>query len=295
MLCCSYFVLDVVLGCPADCHYCILQDVLSNLPVTINADIQGILDELAGFLATRKNVFTRIGTGELSDSLMLDGITHFAERAVPFFAGQPHAVLELKTKGSSVDVLAQLEGRGRTIVSMSLAPQVLIDRYENGTALLGKRIEAASRCVSWGYPVGFHFDPIILENGWEEAYAGVVDRLRGEVDPSRVAWVSMGAFRFTGKLARIIRERFPTSGLLAGEFERCGDGKFRYPEAFRSSAYRVIYEALRSWSDEFPVYLCMESPSVWETVTGSTPPPARSLSALLDDRARHLALSNRAK
>jgi spore photoproduct lyase len=287
MLCCSYFVLDLALGCPADCHYCILQDVLQDLPITINANVDEILDDLQDFLTARGGSFTRIGTGELSDSLALEGLTHFAERLVPFFSRQQNAVFELKTKWSDVALLEGIDARGRTIVSMSLAPQQIIDSYERGTSPLAERLRAASQCSSWGYPVGFHLDPVILEGDWKSAYAAVIEDLRGSVDSSDIAWISLGAFRFTGKLERVIRERFPGSGLLSGEFVRCSDGKFRYPEVLRSRAYRFLYEMIRSWSGDFPVYLCMESPHIWEEVTGDEPPSPATLSSMLDARARH--------
>ncbi|MFQ6104084.1 MAG: radical SAM protein [Candidatus Glassbacteria bacterium] len=288
MLCCSYFVLDTILGCPADCHYCILQDVFRDLPITINVDTDAIFREIQEFLSSR-SAFTRIGTGELSDSLLLEDITHFAERAVTFFSTVPGAILELKTKGARVGLLERLDGKGRTVVSMSLAPQHVIDVYESGTASLAERIESSALCASWGYPVGFHFDPILLEGDWEGAYTGIVSDLKEIIDPGNVAWVSMGAFRFTRRLVAVIRERFPGSGLLAGEFVKCSDGKYRYPFKIRTRAYRLLYEKLKSWSSQFPVYLCMESPRVWMEMTGESPPSPAGLSSMLDERAMYLA------
>jgi len=289
MLCCSYHVFDSVLGCPADCHYCILQDVLRDLPITVNVKTGEILSNLSRYLDSRSDRFTRIGTGELSDSLMLESVTHFAEKTVPFFADQSRAVLELKTKSADVGVLEGLVSRGRTIVSLSLNPQVMIDRYESRTATLDERIKASSQCVSWGYPVGFHFDPILLEDGWESSYAEVVEKLKGAIDPGNVAWVSLGAFRFTGKLAAVIRERFPGSGLLAGGFAKCSDGKYRYPEELRVRAYKLLWEKLKSWSDDFPVYLCMEAPAIWEGATGERAPTPAELSRILDERAQSMS------
>jgi len=289
MLCCSYHVFDSVLGCPADCQYCILQDVLRDLPITVNVRTGEILSELGRYLDAHRDRFIRIGTGELSDSLMLESVTHFAEKAVPFFADQCRAVLELKTKSADVEVLEGLEHGGRTILSMSLNPQMMIDRYEKGTSSLDARIGAAARCISWGYPVGFHFDPILFERDWEVEYTGVVEKLKCAIDPERVAWISLGAFRFTGNLAAVIRERFPRSGLLSGEFVRYRDGKFRYPEELRVEGYRSLWNRLKSWSDDFPVYFCMESPAVWERVTGEPAPTAQELSRALDERAAALA------
>ncbi len=290
MLCCSYHVIDSVLGCPADCRYCILQSVLGDLPVTVNVRQDHIFRDLEAFLDRRGRAFTRIGTGELSDSLMLDELTGFARRAVRFFSLRPEAVLELKTKSAAVDGLEALDHRGGTIVSFSLSPGRMITRYERGTSSLEERISAASRLAACGYPVGFHFDPIIIDGGTGTGCAGVVEKLIEVIDPGDVAWVSFAAFRYTSALERMIRERFPASGLLAGEFVRSPDGKFRYPPDIRAGVYRRLYDQLEPWRGEYgvPVYFCMESSGVWESVTGGSP-TAAELAAALDRRARDLA------
>jgi spore photoproduct lyase len=290
MLCCSYHVIDHVLGCPADCQYCILQTVLENLPVTVNVRHDDLFRGLAAYLDRRAGRFTRIGTGELSDSLMLEEITGFARRAVGFFARRPDAVLELKTKSAGVDALAALDPRGGTIVSFSLSPARMIDRYERGTSRLDDRIAAASRLASRGYPIGLHFDPLILEGGWENEYGRVIEALAGAVDPGDVAWVSIAAFRFTPGLERRVRERFPLSGLLAGSFVRGRDGKLRYPDDVRVRAYRLLLDLLEPWrgKSRVCVYFCMESEGVWEAVTGRAP-TAAELAAALDRRAGELA------
>jgi spore photoproduct lyase len=290
MLCCSYHVIDSVLGCPADCQYCILQSVLGDIPITVNVRIDDIFHDLETYLDRRQGAFTRIGTGELSDSMMLEEVTEFAARAVRFFSRRTDGVLELKTKSAEVDALTDLDPRGGTIVSFSLSPQRMIDLFESGTSSLDARIEAASLLASRGYLLGFHFDPIILHTTWGSDYAAVVEALTGAVDPEDVVWVSLAAFRYTQGLERMIRERFPLSTLLTGEFTRCRDGKFRYPDEVRVKAYRMLLDLLEPWSGEAGVcvYFCMESPDVWSTVTGEVP-SAGELAAALDRRAGALA------
>lgn len=294
MLCCSYHVIDSVLGCPADCQYCILQSVLGDIPITVNVRIDDIFHDLETYLDRRQGAFTRIGTGELSDSMMLEEVTEFAARAVGFFSRRTDGVLELKTKSAEVDALTDLDHHGGTIVSFSLSPQRMIDLFENGTSSLDARIEAASLLTSRGYPLGFHFDPIILHTTWGSDYAGIIETLSGAIDPEDVVWVSLAAFRYTQGLERMIRERFPLSTLLTGEFTRCRDGKYRYPEEVRVRAYRMLLDLLEPWCSGagVRVYFCMESPDVWSAVTGKVP-SAGELAGALDRRARALTSARR--
>ena len=59
----------------------------------------------------------RVGTGEYTDSLILDHLTSFTQLLVPYFASKKNAFLELKTKTDIIENLEALEHRGKTIVS----------------------------------------------------------------------------------------------------------------------------------------------------------------------------------
>jgi len=85
----------------------------------------------------------------------------------------------------------------------------MIKEEEVGTAPLRERIEAASKCQEKGYPLGFHFDPLIYHEGWEKEYQGTIDQLFKKNDPKRVVWISLGGFRYPPKLKAVAEDRFP--------------------------------------------------------------------------------------
>jgi hypothetical protein len=58
--------------------------------------------------------------------------------------------------------------------------------------------------------------------------------------------------------------------LFLEEFVPCQDGKHRYLQKTRSAMYRHLLTALEPLHG-VPVYLCMESPSVWRNVFGTLP------------------------
>ena len=85
-ICCNYYVLNLTTNCPLDCTYCILQEYLENNPVLkIFVNIKDALKQVEKIYRENKNVPIRIGTGELTDSLVLDHITGFSEILIPFF------------------------------------------------------------------------------------------------------------------------------------------------------------------------------------------------------------------
>ncbi|HVO85251.1 MAG TPA: DNA photolyase [Syntrophobacteria bacterium] len=281
-LCCGYQILHLGTQCSLGCTYCILQAYLSGRNLRLFANLGDMWLELREHLGSSPRRVHRLGTGEFMDSLLLDPVTHLSRELIPFFAGQPRAVLELKTKTANVELLEGLSHGGRTIVAWSLNPQDLIRSEEPGAADLEARLAAARRCQEWGYRLAFHFDPLIAYPNWRQGYAAVVNRLGAMVDPGRIAWISLGTLRFMPALKEIIRRRHGGSALLHEEFVPGLDGKLRYFRDLRVEMYRHLSTLLRRLSRDLLIYLCMESEDVWREALGFSPVERGGLSAMLD-------------
>ena len=207
----------------------------------------------------------------MTDSLALDEAIPYSEYLVPFFREKKNAVLELKTKSASVENLLKQEGTMNVIVSWSLNPQETIDREEKGTASLEERLDAARLCQDRGYRIGFHFDPILLFPGWEQAYETVVNALFDKIDPSAIEWISLGSFRYRAGLKPIAKARHKDTRLFTGEHVQCEDGKYRYLRLLRNHAYKTLQNMLKRRSENLCVYLCMETKEIWEGVMEKLP------------------------
>ena len=285
-LCCGYQVLNIGMNCPMDCVYCILQAYLNNPRLSFFIKIEDMLVELTNALGQDRQLFWRIGTGEFTDSLVLDRLTGLSRILVEFMRDQPNGVLELKTKTVEIDNLATADHGGRTIVSWSLNSPWVIDRHELRAAPLSQRLSAAARCVSWGYNVAFHFDPLIYYPGWEEGYEETVQRLFEAVPRERIAWISMGALRFLPSLRSIVATRFPNVSFFCEEFVPGLDGKSRYFRTRRVALYRHLLQLIKRHAHPATcLYLCMESREIWQEVFGYSPEDQGGLSAMLDRAA----------
>jgi spore photoproduct lyase len=270
-ICCGYKIINVMINCPMDCSYCILQGYLNNPCVTLYPEFAKIFREIETIIEQYPCRIFRFGSGELGDSLVLDRVVGFATEAVPFFASKNNAILELKTKSANVEHLLPLDHHGKTVVSWSLNPPRVIEEEEHLTASLDKRLEVARFCADAGYPVGFHFDPLISYPGWEADYRGVVDLLFEHIDPARIIWVSLGALRFPPALKQVAQGRFPNSRIFTGELIPAADGKLRYLKPLRVEMYRKMVAWLRAAGGNLFIYLCMEREDVWQEVFSRTP------------------------
>jgi spore photoproduct lyase len=283
--CCRYMILHVGTYCIMDCAYCILQTFFHPPVLQYFINQKEMFAELDHFLNTTSH--RRIGTGEYTDSLIWTVWTPLVEKLVTRFGRQSQAALELKTKTDLIGGLEHLEHNRKTILAWSLNTEAVIRENEIGTATLKERFEAAARCQAWGYPLAFHFDPIIIKDGAEDEYGEVIRHLFERIDPENIAWISIGTFRCMPPLKNIIRRRFPHSDIIYGEFIAGLDGKMRYFKPLRVKIYRAIIEAIRAWAPSVTLYYCMESADVWEQTMGYRPNTRGSLANLLDASAIH--------
>ena len=269
-ICCRYTVINQMTQCPMDCTYCILQSYLDGPLITLNVNTSDIFGSIDRLLSDQPNRFFRFGTGELTDSLALDDLTGISKDFARFFSTRRNSLLELKTKTDRVDELMDSPAKN-VVVSWSLNPQKVVDVEELGSAGVVDRLRAARRCQERGFLLGFHFDPILWVEDWESLYADLIQQIFSYVDGKRIVWISLGSLRFPPRLKEIVQRRFPKSRIVYEEMVRGLDGKMRYPKPLRVEMYRKIYGWLKQGAQDLFIYLCMESPEVWDRVTGTHP------------------------
>ncbi len=291
--CCGYKILDVAGFCTMDCSYCILQAYFHPPVLKYYINRERLAAELdAVFHNTGRPL--RIGTGEFTDSMIWNCCTDLNSYLVELFAAQTRAVLELKTKTADINVLRGMKHNRKTIAAWSLNTERVISSEERRTATLDERLAAAAECEAMGYPVAFHFDPVILYDGCKEEYLKVIDRLFSYVSHDNIVWISIGAFRFMPQLKPVIEKRFPESVIAYGEFVPGMDRKMRYFKPLRIDIYRSMVERIREHAPGVCVYFCMEDDQVWEQSIGFVPAEKGGLPHILDESAvTHCGLAAR--
>ena len=261
--CCGYNLINLGFGCRFECEYCFLQQYQNLHAVLLPANLDEFLSKIdaAHF---RKGPFDRprIGSGEFTDSLVFDGLTHYTEKIVPFFRARPHLQFEFKTKSVHIEGLLRAGGCENVVISWSVNSAKITEQAEHFTPPLAARLQAASETARAGYRLGFHFDPVVIYDGWKEDYARTVEQMADVLPKEKVAWISVGTLRFSRELKKMLENRFPENIILDGEFLLDFDGKMRYGDQQRKEVYQFLLPLLRKTFPNAFVYLCMEDPQL---------------------------------
>ena len=285
-ICCLYHNLDIAAGCDLSCSYCILQGYLNSPIITLYCNLDDMYRELDSTLRAHGNLFYRIGTGELSDSLTFDHINHLGPDLVGYFSTKSNAIIELKTKSIQIENLLGLQHHRRTVVSWSLNSEHIQGSEESLTPTMDERLAAAQEIQRAGYRLGFHFDPMIYYPNWETGYREIVEKIFRFARAENIAWISLGALRYPQAFDDIVRNNHPNSEIVLGELLPGIDKKLRYFRPLRIEMFRTMNQWIKKLAPEVMVYLCMESKDVWNRALGWSPRNSAELKRLLDDRVR---------
>ncbi|MBN2079169.1 MAG: hypothetical protein JW838_09400 [Spirochaetes bacterium] len=269
MICCNYRLLNIGFNCLYDCAYCFLNYYLNSFGIVQFIDVDRSLLMQESCVSSGSGMVRRVGTGEYTDSLMLDDVTGIGASLIRAAARMPGVFLEFKTKSDNVAHLLDIKNKGTAVLAWTLNTPDCIERYEAGTASLDRRLEAAAAASRAGYLVAFHFDPIILSCGDATEYLELADRAFACVDRERVAWVSLGCFRYSPGFKEFSRHAPACSGLTSMEMFPGDDGKYRYFRPTRVAVYNALIRRIRSLVPKAFVYFCMEPASVWREVMGA--------------------------
>jgi len=266
--CPNYWHFSVYGFCPYGCKYCYLagtHGVWFSPTVKIYVNLPEILDQVDR-IAQRHARPIAFYHGKLQDGLALDPLTAYSTVLVPFFAQHPYARQVLLTKSANVDRLLELNHSGHTILSWSLNPPEIIERYEQNVPSLEERLDAMRRCGEAGYPLRAVIMPMIPHPDWERQYTEFLERLLGTV---RLQRLTLGGICIYRQARRLMEAQLGRNNAISGNMnhdrER-GDGRARYHPALRARMYQHLTNIARDIQPDLELALCLEEPTVWESV-----------------------------
>jgi spore photoproduct lyase len=232
--------------------------------VKIFVNIDEILDQIASSVSKLSEP-TAFYLGKLQDGLALDRLTGYSRIMIPFFAQQKYARLILLTKSAEVDNLLDLDHQNHTILSWSLNPTAISDRFESNVPTPDERIAAMQKCADAGYPLRTVVMPIIPIEGWQNIYTSFLEDILKLVPLERITLGQIcsysGALQLTEQK---LGKDNPISRML--EKGKSQDGRIRFPLKLRIEVYRYLINRIRKLQPQLQIGLCMEEIDVFKAL-----------------------------
>lgn len=235
----AHYQLPLVSGCMGQCEYCYLNTQLGDKPYTrVHVNIDEILARATKYMEERGDEITIFEGAATSDPLPVEPYTHALRHTIEFFAGEEKGRFRFVTKFNNVEDLLGIEHKGHTTVRFSINTDHVIKSFEHHTPSSDKRIEAATKILHDGYPLGFIIAPVFIYDGWQEEYDKLLEHLASKMPSKYHANITFEVIshRYTTKAKNRIMDIFPETSLPMTDEERTykyglfGYGKFVYPK-----------------------------------------------------------------
>lgn len=236
----AHYQLPLVTSCPGLCEYCYLQTTLGPNPyVTVYVNLEEIFLRTQRYINERQPEQTLFEASAVGDPVPVERYTGSLAKAVNFFASQQLGRMRVATKFDDLDTLVDLDHKGHTHFRFSVNAPSIVKKYERGAPGLKRRIAAAQRLATRGYPVGFIIAPVFTFTGWENEYSLLANMVRSElagINGHKPITVEFISHRFTTRAKNIILSRHPETELPLDEKTRAikrgqfGYIKYVYPD-----------------------------------------------------------------
>lgn len=246
-------------NCPYECQYCYLQGYFNSPDLVFFINHEEIANEMKELCLANPNEKVWFHAGEFSDSLALSHVTGELPFYFETFKDLPNAVLELRTKSVNISELKNLSPLDNIIVTFSLSPESVAKTIDLKTPPLKTRLKAIKELNELGYQIGIHLDPIIYSENFTAEYSELISSLVEHLPAEKVEYLSIGVVRFTKDVYHQVENNYPTSQLLASEFQKTPEGLVRYPRPMRMAILNKVKALLlENGLKSEQVYLCME-------------------------------------
>jgi spore photoproduct lyase len=217
-------------GCSAMCLYCYLvcnYNKCAYMRVFVNRE------EMMRRLIKTSEKYGRPLTYEIgsnSDLVLENTITGNLPWTIEEFAKNARGFITFPTKFHTVEKLAVLDHKGKTIFRMSVNPDYIIRHVEYGTSQLSDRIRALNLMNAAGYKTGLLIAPVILMDNWQKLYDELIDTLAEELSPSvkKTTFIEIIFMTYSFVHHAINTEAFPNAPVLYDKTRQTGRGRGKY-------------------------------------------------------------------
>lgn len=161
--------------------------------------------------------------------------------------------------------LLDLDHQGHTVLSWSLNPSEIFDRFESNVPLPDERIIAMQRCAGAGYPLRAVIMPIIPIECWQKIYTGFLENLLSSVPLYRI---TLGQICSYSGALQLTEHKLGKDNLISKMLEKkkSKDGRARFPTKVRIEVYRCLIDKIRKLQPQLQIGLCMEEKDVFKAL-----------------------------
>lgn len=210
-----------MMNCIYDCRYCFLQGMYASANYVVFVNYHDFFEAI-GTTTRQHSEPVWFFSGYDCDSLALEPVTQFMSECLDYFATNPNAHLEIRTKSTQIRSLLKRSPIDNCVIAYSMTPDPIAQAVEHKTPSVKKRIEALKALQQAGWKIGLRFDPLLNATNFQSLYQSLFDDVFSQLDPTTIHSVSTGPFRLPKPFFKKLVKLYPEEPLLADRFTQQG-------------------------------------------------------------------------
>lgn len=220
-----FYYCSNVMNCVYDCEYCFLKGMYGSSNIVVFVNLEEYFTEIEKVLQQHP---LYVCASYDTDLLALEPYLGVAKQWGEFARNHPDFLVEIRTKGTSIENVHALPAISNCIVACTISSDYVQRKYEHHTPSLDARLALLQQMMQEGYSVRVCLDPVIPVGNWKEDYGAVIEKLVNTLDIEKVRDFSIGTFRISKEYMKTMREQYPCSGLLQYPYV-CENGFYHLP------------------------------------------------------------------
>ncbi len=244
-----------MLNCLYDCRYCFLQGMYPSAHYVVFINYEDFAEGIQNILKQNAQPQIYFFSGYDGDSLAFDKISQFLQFFLPFFAKNPRAVLELRSKSASVQSLLQASPLANVICAFSFTPETISKKFEHKVPPLSKRLQAMADLAKAGWKIGLRLDPLIAIENFSHLYEELISAIFNSVSVQNIHSVSLGPLRFPQKMFQKMVKLYPHEPLLAQDLQK-RERHYSYTENIEVNMTNEVTEVLLKYIPKELLFKC---------------------------------------
>lgn len=201
----NFYYSSPILNCPFDCSYCYLQGLFNSANLVYFVNSEDYLNAISNLQQERPQLLLCLSYD--TDLIALDPILPTLSNWLTYAKQHPSVTLEIRTKAANCSRLFRHFPLSNVILAWTLSPQVVIDKYEGGSAPLSARLQSITQAVKCGCKVRICLDPILPIPEWEFHYQQLIEDLFSTVKAEELFDISVGVFRMNLNYFKKLKKR----------------------------------------------------------------------------------------
>jgi spore photoproduct lyase len=189
-----------------------------------------------------------------TDLLGFENIIPYTREWIEFAKKNPNLTIEIRTKSNNYKLISDIKQIQNVILAWTLSPETTIDKFENNTPTLNRRIESLLQAIDDGWNVRICLDPVLYSNNWEEEYTHFINYVFSRIDSSKVFDLTLGVFRINSEYLKNIRKMRTDSKLVFFPYKR-RENFSTYPVALEIKMKEFIFNKLVNYLPKEKIFL----------------------------------------